>query len=361
MLENYHNPDLVLGRRRVKGTVCWKSPSNIALIKYWGKYNNQLPKNPSLSFSLKECYTQTSLSYQTSNSKPKRKFFFNGEENEKFAQRIWSLLVTFSSFYPFLSQIDIKIDTKNSFPHSAGIASSASAMSALALCLVDMEQKIFGQKLKEDEFFLKASYLARLGSGSASRSVYKGYSIWGNTKEVDASSDIYAIAYNKNIHRNFLGLKDAILIVNADEKSVSSSAGHRLMDTHFYAKSRMYQAAINIKTLIKVLDNGDYNTFAEIVENEALSLHALMMSAKPGYMLMKGASIAIIEKVRAYRKKTNDFLCFTLDAGPNVHLIYHPNNQENIEKFILKELQALCHQSQIIWDQMGEGPKRIQQ
>jgi diphosphomevalonate decarboxylase len=108
LLENYHNPDLVLGRRRVKGTVCWKSPSNIALIKYWGKYNNQLPKNPSLSFSLKECYTQTSLSYQTSNSKPKRKFFFNGEENEKFAQRIWSLLVTFSSFYPFLSQIDIR-------------------------------------------------------------------------------------------------------------------------------------------------------------------------------------------------------------------------------------------------------------
>jgi diphosphomevalonate decarboxylase len=358
--ERYQNASLLLNQRKVEGKVGWSSPSNIALIKYWGKFKGQLPKNASLSFTLNDCNTHTEIHYKSAFDKPKKAFFFNGEKNDKFSQRLWTLLESFKSIYPFLQQLDLSINSRNSFPHSAGIASSASAMSALALCLVEMEQKLFNHPLSNEAFFQKASYLARLGSGSAARSAFGGYSIWGETAEVEDSSDFYAINLKEEIHPRLSKLYDAILIVNADEKSVSSSAGHLLMDSHPFADSRIDQARKNMKRLLSALKNGDGNTFIEIVENEALSLHALMMSGMPGYILMKEDSLSVIEKIRSYRQRTNHFLCFTLDAGPNVHIIYSKENKKEIEDFIHKELKPFCHLSQIIWDRMGEGPKRIE-
>jgi diphosphomevalonate decarboxylase len=329
-------------------------------VKYWGKFGNQLPKNPSLSFSLKESYTQTHISYQTAHHKPLRVFSFNKEQNEKFAKRIWGFIDSLEKIYPYLAQLDLKIESQNSFPHSAGIASSASAMSALALCLVDMERKIFGCPEKEEDFLKKASYIARLGSGSAGRSVYPGFSIWGMAKNIEESSDNkFAIPYNKNIHPGFKQLKDAILIVDSGEKEVSSSIGHRLMDEHPFAEDRIAQANIHMTSLNKALLSGDKTSFIKIIESEALSLHGLMMSSDPWFVLMKPASLEIIQKIKAYREQTGHFIGFTLDAGPNVHVIYSPENELEIVRFIEKELKPLCHQSQVIYDEMGDGPQKL--
>lgn len=360
MEDYFENPGLHLSEEPIKGEVSWKSPSNIALIKYWGKFGNQLPKNPSLSFSLKESYTQTSISYQTAQNKPLRAFYFNSEQNEKFANRIWKFIGSLEKIYPFLSHLDLKIETQNSFPHSAGIASSASAMSALALCLVDMERKIFGCPEKEDDFLKKASYIARLGSGSAGRSVYPGFSIWGMAKNIEESSDNkFAIPYNQKIHSNFKHLKDAILIVDSGEKEVSSSIGHRLMDEHPFAEDRIVQANAHLSELNKALISGDKTSFIRIIESEALSLHGLMMSSDPWFVLMKPASLEIIQKIKAYREETGHFIGFTLDAGPNVHVIYSPENELEIVRYIERELKPLCHQSHIIYDEMGDGPQKF--
>lgn len=360
MEDYFENPGLILPSEHIEGDVSWKSPSNIALVKYWGKFGVQLPRNPSLSFSLKESYTQTSIQYKTAQEVPVREFFFENTSQEKFAVRIWKYIESLEKVYPFLSGLDLRIETYNSFPHSAGIASSASAMGALALCLVEMEQQIFGNLKTESEFYKKASYLARLGSGSAARSVYQGFSIWGMAKAIDESTDNkFAVPFNENIHPGFDYLKDTILIVDGGEKEVSSSVGHSLMNEHPFAEDRILQANKHLKELSNALQSGDKDTFIKVVESEALSLHGLMMSSNPWFVLMKPASLEIIQRIKAFREKTGYFVCFTLDAGPNVHVIYSEENELEIVKFIDTELKPLCHQSRVIYDEMGDGPKKL--
>jgi len=163
------------------GVVTRKSYSNIALIKYWGKDNNkiQIPLNSSISYSLGEVYTVTRLIYQ---KKKKGNFpikvFFSGKEKTSFLPKILEFFHRISFYCSYLQDFNFIIETYNTFPHSSGIASSASSMSALALCIMEIEKKLVFS-LKEDFFFKKASFLARLGSGSACRSVYPGLVVWG--------------------------------------------------------------------------------------------------------------------------------------------------------------------------------------
>jgi len=342
------------------GKVGWQSPSNIALIKYWGKFGVQLPKNPSLSFGLSDAYSQISIQYSSKHSeKAEHKFLFEGNENHAFGDKIIRFLNELDTIFPFLKQLDLQIESKNSFPHSAGIASSASSMSALALCLCSIEKELIGSLQKENNFYQKASYIARLGSGSASRSVYGGYSIWGEFSELKQSSNDFAIPFNSEIHLLFMQIRDSILIVSDQEKTVSSRAGHALMNGHPYAEARILQSKKNLKKLITALKVGDANSFIEIVENEALSLHALMLSSNPWYSLLLPNTLKILEKIREFRNKSKLFICFTLDAGPNVHLLYLEENKSQILEFIDKELVEFCFEGKIIHDKIGFGPKRI--
>ena len=138
------------------GSVIWRSPSNIALIKYWGKHGIQLPKNPSLSLTLASSCTDTQLEYEmkdgTNDGQIELDFFFHESENEPFRQKILTFLNSLSPEMPFLKQLKFTLKTGNSFPHSAGIASSASSMSALALCLCSLEDRFFGTLQDADDF-----------------------------------------------------------------------------------------------------------------------------------------------------------------------------------------------------------------
>ncbi|MBN2236988.1 MAG: hypothetical protein JW729_05480 [Bacteroidales bacterium] len=346
----------------VRGSLCWQSPSNIALIKYWGKFGVQLPKNPSLSFTLSKAYSQTSIAYESKKETlAKHQFFFEGKENPVFGKKVMRFLIDLDSVFPFLKELDLRIESKNSFPHSAGVASSASSMSALALALCNLEQEVIGSLQDEIDFYTKASYVARLGSGSASRSVYGGFSIWGEFIELIESSNEFAVPFSYEVHPLFMQLRDSILIVDSKEKSVSSRAGHALMNGHPYAEARLAQSKQNMSWLLAALQQGDTDRFIEVVENEAMSLHALMMSSKPWYTLMHPNTLRILEKIRAFREKTGLFLCFTLDAGPNVHLLFSEENEIEIQQFIQNELEEFCDGAKIIHDKMGFGPQKIEQ
>lgn len=358
--ETYKNPNLILPPSFTQGKVAWRSPSNIALIKYWGKYGRQLPKNASLSMTLSKSYTETSVSFSLAKDPPQRSFLFEGESNEAFAARIWKFMDSLDELFPFLAQLNLSIETHNSFPHSAGIASSASAMSALALCLVDMERQFFASFKTEEEFYRKASYIARLGSGSASRSVYGSYTIWGGPSTVKYPfNNEEALPLNFEVHEDFKSLKDTILIVDQGQKEVSSSLGHSLMKGHPFAEDRLKQAELHMRSLVDAMKDGDIDAFIRIVESEALSLHALMMSSDPWFILMKAETLEILQKIKAYRERTGHFICFTLDAGPNVHLIYGNQNEMEIKAFIDKDLKSHCYQGQIIFDSIGKGPQKI--
>lgn len=217
----------------------------------------------------------------------------------------------------------------------------------------------FGTLSEDDAFSRKASYIARLGSGSACRSVYERAAIWGKTIYAEGSSDDYAIAYGAELHEVFNNFHDDILIVSDVEKSVSSTSGHALMNDNIYASNRYQQARQRMQILLEAMKDGDLKTFGSIVENEALTLHGLMMLSNPAYLLMKPNSIKIIEAIRAFRADTGHHLYFTLDAGPNIHLLYPEEILPEIEPFIQDSLISLCHEGQCLRDYVGEGPLQL--
>lgn len=344
----------------MENTIIWESPSNIALIKYWGKIDVQLPRNPSLSMSLKNAVSRFELTYSLKKDGEKDLIYlFEGKENKVFEDKLSRFINSISNDLPCVTKYQLKISSSNTFPHSAGIASSASAMSALALCLCSMQEAIDEMEMPKRFFLQKASRIARLGSGSASRSVFGKYAIWGELEGYVESSDYYAIPLKDTIHPIFQDLQDTILMIDSSAKKVSSTAGHELMNDHPYASARFQQARLNMSELLDVLANGDFNRFIQIVENEALSLHGLMMSSNPSYTLLKPNTLTAIERIKNFREQTQIPLCFTLDAGPNIHLLY-PKAEENVvHNFIKTDLVELLEDGKYIQDGMGNGPKRI--
>ncbi|MHA7829519.1 MAG: diphosphomevalonate decarboxylase [Flagellimonas sp.] len=342
------------------GKVTWKAPSNIALVKYWGKRPVQIPANPSISFTLDACASTTSVTFEKKEKNDGFSFdlLFEGKPKADFKPKIQTFLERIEMYVPFLKEYYLTIETSNSFPHSSGIASSASGMAALSLCLMDIEKQL-NPSLDEDLFNAKASYLARLGSGSACRSIKGNLVQWGAHKNIPKSSDLYGVEYPFEVDAVFQSYCDTILLVHKGQKQVSSTVGHQLMHGHPYAENRFQQAFSNLDKLKPILASGDLKGFITLVESEALTLHAMMMTSMPYFMLMKPDTLEIINKIWQYREATKTPVCFTLDAGANVHLLYPSKEKEKVKGFIQDELAEHCENGQYIYDQVGSGAIKI--
>jgi diphosphomevalonate decarboxylase len=131
------------------------------------------------------------------------------------------------------------------------------------------------------------------------------------------------------------------------------------MHDHPYAERRFQQAHENLSKLKTVLETGDLDTFVQIVESEALTLHAMMMTSMPYFILMKPNTLEIINAIWKYRNETKIPVCFTLDAGANVHVLYPENTKEEILQFIKGELVGYCQNGQYICDEIGIGSEWI--
>lgn len=315
-----------------------------------------------MSFTLSECHTETSVEYAYSDKgRIDVEFFFEGKPNSSFAAKIEKFLESIADNHPYLKQLRLSIRSINTFPHSAGIASSASAMSALCLCLCEIEREIFGTLETESDFFEKASYLSRLASGSACRSVYGGLVSWGkiDASGYENSSDLYGTQVSSDVHPEFLTYKDTVIICDPGEKSVSSRAGHSLMETNPFGSARIEQANTNIIKLLAAMKGNDFDTFCHIVETEALTLHAMMMTSDPYFILMRPKTLELIEKIWTFRKQTGTRVCFTLDAGPNIHLLYPAIEAEKVELFLENEISISLPPDSLIRDFVGTGPMRM--
>ncbi len=353
------------------GAVAWSSPSNIALVKYWGKKERQIPQNQSISFTLDACKTKTKLQFEKKGQSMDGFSFdviFEGKKNEDFKPKIETFFKRIEAYLPFLRTYHFTIETSNTFPHSSGIASSASGMSALALCLVDVERQLIAsdaslsekeRNIDEVDFVKKASFLARLGSGSACRSIEGDIVVWGKHEEIEGSSDLYGVRYPDEVHENFKDYHDTILLVDKGEKQVSSTVGHELMHGHPFAKERFGQAEENITKLKAILKSGDLKAFIALMESEALTLHAMMMTSMPYFILMKPNTLEIINKIWAFREQTGLHIGFTLDAGANVHVLYPKSEAKEIYEFISTVLVAYCQNGHYICDRIGFGACKL--
>jgi diphosphomevalonate decarboxylase len=340
--------------------------------------------------------TQTSV-HVSAHQDTKGLVSVNGDPFHPFLPKMRALLQQLDAEIPFLPNLTFTARTRNHFPHSTGIASSASGLSAFALCILEAALKISSPELFEKPLLNRgapqpaapqretqnaksemrdakcemrdakcetpllaglqhmASYAARLGSGSACRSLYGGFTAWGMTNLIEGSSDDWALPLSEKIHPEMLSVHDAILVVSARPKELSSSQGHAAMTGHPFVEGRIGQANRNFGAALEALSSNDFEKLGAVAECEALTLHALLMSACPGTILMLPATVEIMHRVRAARKSGLP-LFFTLDAGANVHVLYPHASAWQVEKFITANLQPLCEEGRVIFDACGAGP-----
>ena len=338
----------------------WSAPSNIALVKYWGKKELQIPCNPSVSFTLDQCRTTASVRFERLKDNLDHVSFaiqYDGKPAFSFEPKLKTFIDRILPYAPYLKDYHLQIDTVNSFPHSSGIASSASAMAALAAAIMDLEKQIY-PSLTPEEQIKKCSFLARLGSGSAARSVEGPLVLWGEHNTTPDSNDLFGVRWTKSANV-FKTYRDTILLVDKGQKEVSSTVGHNLMHNHHFAENRFEQAKTHYQALLTILEKGDMDGFSDLVEREALSLHAMMLTSSPSFILMHPNTIQIIKEVRKYRKTTGLHLTFTLDAGANVHLLYPAHEAEKIDQFIASDLRKYCQDNELIYDRVGTGLKKV--
>ncbi|MDH4466865.1 MAG: hypothetical protein QE271_02300 [Bacteriovoracaceae bacterium] len=326
--------------------------SNIALVKYWGKTSKayddgvidpQIPLNPSLSFTLKHAKTFMDIQWREvalpENAEDKifsiTDFLFEQSPNVAFAKNLTQKINRLSKLVHWKCGAEIKISSSNTFPHSSGIASSASSMSCLS--------KFLRQFLREDTLD-NAAQVARILSGSASRSLYPGFVSWEEKSIAPVES--------QNISPLFKNLKDCILIVDSGAKEVSSSQGHETMQNHPFMQGRIDQAKKNFGALLNILKSEDFFSFAELIESEALSLHAMMMSSNQSYLLLRPNTLTIIDLIRKQRLLWGWKVSFTLDAGANVHLIYSGDNYARVIDWVERSLTSYLEDGKFFDDEI---------
>jgi diphosphomevalonate decarboxylase len=210
-----------------------------------------------------------------------------------------------------------EVMSENNFPSGAGIASSASAFAALAVA----GSKAAGLSLSEAEL----SRLARRGSGSAARSIPGGFVEWqtGTTDE-----DSFAFSIAEPDHWN---LVDCVAIVSASHKKTGSTEGHFIAATSPLQPARVADAPRRLETCRKAILERDFNAFASIVELDSDMMHAVMMTSSPALHYWKPASLEVMNRVRQWRMDGIP-ACYTVDAGPNVHIICTETESQMIEK-----------------------------
>ncbi|MEL6269358.1 MAG: diphosphomevalonate decarboxylase [Chloroflexota bacterium] len=283
-----------------------RASSNIAFIKYWGNSDHTLriPVNPSLSMNLDGLYTETTSTWTGDTSA--HTLFLNGEviTEGPALKRVSGYLNDLKQRYEISGHC--VVESSNNFPMGAGIASSASAFAALALSATTAA----GLELPEHEL----SALARLGSGSASRSIPGGFVEWqvGKSHETSVASTIAPADH--------WDLVDVIGIVSAEHKSVGSARGHAMADTSVLQKARVASAFDRFEVCKQAVLDRDFETFASVVEMDSNVMHAVMMTSVPSLFYWQPASIGVMQAVRQWRADGLS-VCYTLDAGPNVHCI----------------------------------------
>jgi diphosphomevalonate decarboxylase len=291
---------------------------NIAFIKYWGNRDSalRLPANGSISMNLDGLFTRTTVSFQPSLGLDE--LIINGSEvTGKGLDRVSFIL----DLVRRSAGLDLKAEvvSENNFPTGAGIASSAAAFAALALAAT----KAAGQDLPE----AAVSRLARLGSGSAARSIPTGFVEW---KMGAGDADCYAVSIAPPEH---WALVDCVAIVSAGHKTTGSTEGHALAFTSPLQNARVADAPRRLDLCRRAILERDFEALAAIIEHDSDMMHAVMMTSQPALFYWKPATLGVMEAVRSWRAAGIP-AAYTIDAGPNVHVFCTQAAASNVAELL---------------------------
>jgi len=278
---------------------------NIAFIKYWGNVNDtlRLPSNGSISMNLAELHTKTKISFETTLEDDE--LIINGQSRQgKELERVKTFLDNFRNSDK--KKLHARVESENNFPLGAGIASSSSAFAALALAASHALNLVLSES--------QLSCLARRGSGSACRSIPSGYCEWhvGTYDE-----DSYATSIASPSHWN---LVDCIAIVQEGQKKIGSSEGHKLAGTSPIQAARVEDTPHRLNLCRSAILTRDFEKLSYIVELDCNLMHSVMMTSNPPLRYYEPTSLLIMNEVFSWRNQGLPS-CYTVDAGPNVHVL----------------------------------------
>jgi diphosphomevalonate decarboxylase len=317
------------------------SHPNVALIKYWGNFDARLrmPLNDSLSMNLDALTTETTVEFD--DALENDEVLIGGEPaDERAAGRVIDQLNRIRSEAKITSKA--RVHSRSNFPSATGLASSASAYAALALAA----SRAAGLELSERNL----SILARHGSGSAARSIPSGFVEWLAATNMTSTSDqSYA---RQLMPADAWDLKDVIAIVSRDPKKVGSSEGHAVVNTSPFLGERLSRLPIRYHRVRRELLNKNLKGMGNEIEAEAIELHMLAMTSRPPIFYWAPATVRVMDAVRQWRDEGLTAY-YTLDAGPNVHILTEAANAEEVAN----RLKTFADVQEVIISGAGQGAR----
>ncbi len=327
-------------------STCIATP-NIAVIKYWGKRDDELilPQTSSMSFTMDETLS-TTTTVMFSDEFAKDEAWLGGEKlDEKQAGEIMKVLdLAREKATPEKRKLKARFVSKNNFPTAAGFASSAAGMAALA-CAASKALEL-GLDSRE------LSILSRQGSGSACRSVLGGFVEWRRGEEADGS-DSYAVQVAAHTH--WPQMRNVVAVADSAKKKVSSRAGMKqTVQTSPLYEARLGWVARAVEEMRKAVLARDYAKFAEITMRESSDMHAVMLDTWPPITYLNDVSKEIMYKVHELNATSSEPLtAYTFDAGPNAHLYTLEKNVEAVREM----LEGIGGVSSVLECGIGAGPR----
>ncbi len=314
------------------------APSNIAFIKYWGKKNEslRLPTNGSISMNLSNLTTTTTVDF--SSSYKKDHVIIDGQINTDESKRVIDHLDRIRRVAG--SNYKAKVVSLNSFPAGTGLSSSASGFAAFTLAAAAAA----GLNLSEKDL----SILARLASGSACRSIPSGFVEWLEGRDNETS---YAVS----IHPPpFWDIADVVAVVSKRRKEIPTALGQKYASTSPFFKTRLSRIKDRIRQMKNFMNEKNFLKFGELVEGEALEMHAIILTSSPPLFYWQPETIFIMQKVRKWRRDGLP-VYFTVNTGQDIHLICEKKNARKVD-LLLRKIDAV---RDIIINTPAEGAKII--
>ncbi|MEZ4734973.1 MAG: diphosphomevalonate decarboxylase [Caldilineaceae bacterium] len=324
----------------MKATI--RAGSNIAFIKYWGVDDAtiNLPQNNSISMTLADAHTTTTVEWLDQRQLATDEITLDGVRlDEHKAARLIRHLDRIRT----LAAVDrrARVVSQNNFPMASGIASSASGFAALTVAAC--------HALGLDWDATRLSAIARRGSGSASRSLFGGFVEWERGHD-DATS----VAYQLHPAEHW-ALYDVVAVVSGAEKAVSSEQGHGLAASSPLNQGRVASLPTALAEVRSALAQRDLARLGPVIEQDALAMHAVMMTSNPSLLYWQPGTLAIIQAVRRWRTQDDIQTYFTIDAGPNIHLICEADTVPTVQA----RLQTLAAVEQVIVSRPGPAPQSL--
>ena len=330
-------PGKVLGQVPGKSTV--RAGSNIAFIKYWGVDDAtiNLPQNNSISMTLADAHTTTTLEWLDQGPAATDAITLDGTPLDA---RKAARLVRHLDRIRALAGIDwrVRVVSQNNFPMASGIASSASGFAALTTAAC--------HALGLDLTPTRLSALARRGSGSASRSLFGGFVEWerGHDDATSVAHQLYPADH--------WALYDVVAVVSGAEKAVSSEQGHGLAASSPLNAGRVASVPHALDVVRAAITQRDLARLGPVIEQDALAMHAVMMTGNPGLFYWQPGTLAIIQAVHAWRAQDGLQAYFTIDAGPNIHILCEEAELAAVQA----RLATLAAVQQVIVSRPGPAP-----